>query len=99
VTGGSEDLEVRFRWVTAAPVVLFGAALAAGLVLYLISPSSRIAMAALNAGLVLLIVSPAARMAVAIAERIRRADWTFVTMTALIALELLVVLWRAAKKG
>jgi hypothetical protein len=95
----SEDLELRYRGLTAAPVVLFGLALAVGLVLYLFSPSSRLAAAALNAGLVLLIASPAARMAVAVAERIRRGDWTFVIMTVVIALELLVVMWRAGARG
>jgi uncharacterized membrane protein len=58
-----------------------------------------VALGALNAGLLLLIASPAARMAVALAERIRRADWTFVIMTVVIALELVVVLWRASVRS
>jgi hypothetical protein len=99
VSGRIDDLEVRYRWVSAAPIALFGLAFAFGLVVYLVAPLNPAALGALNAGLLLLIASPAARMAVALAERIRRADWTFVIMTVVIALELVVVLWRASVRS
>ncbi len=90
-----QDLEARFRPLSVAAVLIFSASLALGLVVYLISPESRLALLALHAGLLILIASPAIRISVAAAERIRRRDWPFVLMTLAIVAELLVVLWRA----
>lgn len=95
---GQRDLEVRYQWVSLAAVVAFGLALASGLLLYLLRPDSRAAQMLLQAGLVLLMLSPAVRLLVAVAERIRRRDWSFVLMTALVVVELGIVMWRAAQK-
>jgi uncharacterized membrane protein len=92
-----DDLEARYRPLSVAAVLLFSALLAVGLGLYLLFPDERLALSALNAGLVVLIASPAIRIGVALAERIRRRDWTFVAMTLAVIAELMVVLWRAAK--
>ena len=91
-----EDLEIRFRWISIAFVMLFSAAFALGLVLYVLEPGGRAAVAAIHGGLLLLIASPVARMAVATAERLRQRDWSFFAMTLVIAIELVVVLWRAS---
>lgn len=95
MSGRRNDLEVRLRWVSLSVVVLFSLAFALGLILYVMEPTGRAAKAAIHAGLVLLIASPAARMGLAAAERIRQRDWQFVMMMMVIALELVVVLWRA----
>ena len=85
------------RWLSAAPVGLFAAAFAVGLTLYLLAPESPAAAVALNVGIIILIGSPVVRIAVETADRIRRRDWTFVAMTAVICAELLFVLVRAAR--
>lgn len=90
------DFDETFRWISAAPVALFGIAFALGLLLYLFTPGSSAAATALHAGILLLISSPAVRMAVATAERVHRRDWPFVLMILVIAAEILLVLWRSA---
>lgn len=95
MTEGPEDLEIRYRWLSVAVVILFGTAFMVGLVLYVMDPESRAALVALHTGLIALLASPAVRMAVAAAERIRRRDWVFVVMMLVIAGELAFVLWRA----
>lgn len=92
------DLERRFGWLSTALVVLFGGALAAGMVLHLMSPATLLSVRLLETGLVLLMAAPALRILIAVAERIRRRDWPFVIMTAVVVLELAIVLWRAASK-
>ena len=98
MNSGNDDLETTFRWVSIAIVLTFSAAFAVGLAIYFVAPGSGAALMALNVGLLLLIASPVARMSIATAERIRRRDWGFVLMVAAIALELVVVLWRATMK-
>ena len=93
-----DDLEVRFRVLSIAAVLMFSASLAVGLALYLLFPDQRVGLVALNMGLLILIASPAIRISVALAERIRRRDWTFVWMTLVVIAELMVVLWRAGQE-
>lgn len=93
------DLEGRFGWLSTALVMLFGSALSAGLVLHLVAPESLLSVRLVETGLVLLMAAPALRILVAVAERIRRRDWPFVIMTAVVVLELAIVLWRAASKA
>jgi hypothetical protein len=93
------DLEVRFGWVGIASVVAFGALLAAGIVLHVADPGGAASRGMLEAGLVTLMFAPAVRLSLAVAERVRRRDWTFVLMTAVVVLELAIVMWRAASKG
>ncbi|MEX1127348.1 MAG: DUF1634 domain-containing protein [Vicinamibacterales bacterium] len=92
------DLDERFLWVSRANVMLFGAAMVAGLVLHLASPYGVLSVRLLQAGLVLLMAAPALRILTAVAERIRRRDWVFVLMTAIVVVELGIVLWRAATR-
>ena len=99
MTPRRNDLEVRYRWISIVVVGLFSSAFALGLVLYVMEPAGRAAATAVHAGLLLLIASPAVRMAVAGAERIRRRDWALAAMLLVIALELVVVLWRASLKN
>lgn len=99
MTGRNDDLETAFQWVSIAIVLMFSTAFAVGLAIYFVAPGSATALTALNAGLLLLIASPVARISIATAERIRRRDWGFVLMVGAIALELVVVLWRAVEKA
>jgi hypothetical protein len=92
------DLDERFVWVARANVVLFGVALVAGLVLHLVSPDGVLSVRLLQAGLVLLMAAPALRILIAVSERLRRRDWVFVLMTAVVVIELAIVLWRAAAR-
>ncbi len=92
------DLEVRLRWLSVSHVALFGLALMAGVVLHLASSGCVLSGWLLQAGLGLLMAGPAVRILIAVAERIRRRDWPFVLMTVIVAIELAIVLWRAASK-
>lgn len=93
------SLEVRFRWLSVMIVVGFGAALLAGTILHVIAPGSRASVGFLHTGIVMLMTAPALRIVIAVAERIRRRDWTFVLMTVIVVIELSIVLWRAAEKS
>lgn len=98
MTGSRANLEIRYRWILVVIVLLFGAVLAAGLSAYMLNQASGVSRLALNSGLILLMASPAVRMMVATAERIRLRDWTFLAMTAVVALELSLVMWRAVSR-
>jgi hypothetical protein len=98
VSGKHDDLERRFRWLSVGAVFVFSAALAFGLLLYVADQGSDASRIALQTGLVLLMSAPAVRILVATAERIRRRDWTFLLMTAIVAIELSLVLRRAATR-
>ncbi|MBA2302333.1 MAG: DUF1634 domain-containing protein [Acidobacteria bacterium] len=95
----TDDLEIRYRWLSIAVVILVGGAFALGLILYVLDRGSGASLQALNAGLLLLMAAPAVRILVAGAEQIRRGDWTFVLLTAIVAAEIGVVLWRASARG
>ena len=99
MTARAADLEVRFRWLSVAVLVLYGVAFAVGLLLYALEPASQASLVLLHAGLLLLMASPAVRILVAIAERTRRQDWRFLAMTVVVLAELGVVLWRAATRS
>ena len=93
------NLEVRFRWLSVLIVVAFGTALLAGLGLHVTAPGSSASVWFLQTGIVMLMTAPALRIVIAVAERIRRKDWTFVLMTVFVVFELAFVLWRAAQKA
>ncbi|HJR61662.1 MAG TPA: DUF1634 domain-containing protein [Vicinamibacterales bacterium] len=99
MTGLPGDLEVRYRWLLLGSVILFGVAFAFGLILYVLDEGSAASLLWLQTGLVLLMASPAVRMLVASVERIRRRDWTFLALTAVVVAELALVLWRAATRS
>ena len=93
-----QDLDVRFGWIGIATVIAFGALLLCGLVLHLLDPGGAASRRTLEAGLVTLMVAPAVRLTIAVAEGLRRRDWSFVAMAAIVVLELALVMWRAATK-
>ena len=93
------DIEVRLRWLSPALVAAFAAALTAGVLLHLVSPYSHLSVRLLQTGLVLLMAAPGVRILVAVAERVRRRDWSFVLMTVIVVAELALVLWRAGRQG
>jgi hypothetical protein len=94
----TDNMEARFRRLSIGIVFLSGAAFALGVILYAADQSSRVAALVLQAGLLLLMAAPGVRILVATAERLRRRDWTFLLMTAVVVMELAVVMWRAAQK-
>lgn len=94
----SQDLEVRFGWVGMTAVIAFGALLMTGLVLHLFDSGGTASRGMLAAGLVTLMLAPGVRLTIAVAERVRRREWSFVVMAAIVALELAIVMWRAAAK-
>jgi hypothetical protein len=98
MSADAHDIEVRFRWVSTGAVILFGAALGIGLLLHVAHADGPWAAWTLELGLLTLMIAPALRLAVAVAERVRRRDWTFVAMTVVVVVELLVVMWRASTK-
>jgi hypothetical protein len=79
--------------------MLFGVTLAFGLILYMLDHESRGAALVLHAGLILLMAAPGVRMLVAAAERIRRQDWAFLLLMAVVVVEIGVVLWRAVTRS
>ena len=93
------SLEVRFRWLSIASVVLFGVALSAGMVLHLAAPDSIVSARVLQVGLVALMAAPGVRIVIAVAERIRTRDWPFVLLALTVVIELAIVLWRASDRG
>lgn len=94
----NSDVEVRFGWLAVAVVAGSGALLATGLLLHILQPGGAASRAMLEAGLITLMLAPAVRLALAVAERARRGDWAFVIMTAVVVIELAIVMWRAANK-
>jgi hypothetical protein len=94
----SPDVELRLNWLSVAMVALFGVTLSAGTLLHMFAPDSAASVRMLQAGLVLLMMAPAVRILIAVLERVRRRDWPFVLMTAIVLAELAIVLWRAAAK-
>ena len=94
----ADDIEVRFRWLSTVVLFLFGAAFVVGVIVYTADQASRIATLLLQAGLLLLMAAPGVRIVIATAERLRRRDWTFLLMTAVVVAELGIVCWRAAHK-
>ncbi len=94
----NRDLEDRFLWVVRAMVVVGALALAAGLLMHLAWSDKTVASAYLRAGLVLLMATPALRIVIAVAERLRRRDFQFVLVTAVVVLELSLTMWYATTR-
>lgn len=89
------DLRERFLWVVRAMVVGAGFALAVGLLLHVTGTNARMADESVRVGLVVLMATPVVRVLIAIAERLRRPDLLYVTVTAIVLLELTVTMWYA----
>lgn len=95
----ARDLEIRLRWIYKGTVALFATAFSAGLVLHVVQPGGAASDRLLQFGLVVLMLAPASRVLIAVAERVRRRDWTFVLLTVIVAVELAIVMFRAAQKA
>ena len=88
-TGGLARLERHLGRVLIAGVFASAAALAAGLLLFLLSPgvlSGRL----LALGLIILMATPMLRVVVSVAEYARMRDWFFVATTLVVLAELAV---------
>lgn len=92
------DLEERFLWVVRAAVIAGGLALAAGLLMHLAWPDKAAANTYLRAGLMLLMATPVLRIVIVLAERIKRRDYQFVLITAVVLLELSLTMWFATMR-
>jgi hypothetical protein len=86
------------HWVSVAIVVLFAGGFALGLLLYMLDPGSAPAGLLLESALLALMAAPVVRLAAAVSERLRWRDWSFLLMASIVAVELGIVLWRAANK-
>ena len=75
--------------VLRAGVISSSTCLAVGLVLSLLQSGSPLASSLLTIGVVVLLMTPVARVIVSIAEYARTRDWVFLTLTAIVLLELL----------
>ena len=95
---GSRDLEDRLLWIVKTGVLASGLTLAAGLALHVFQGDTSAARSLLALGLVLLMSVPAVRVVLAIAERLRRRDWYFVTATLIVLVELSVAMWFASRR-
>lgn len=74
-------LETHLGRLLVTGVVVSAVALLIGLVLYLISPGSRVSHALLVAGLFALMATPMLRVIVSFAEYVRMKDWFFMATT------------------
>ena len=79
-------LERLIGRVLRAGVALSTACLTAGLVLSSAAPG--VAATLLDAGILVLLATPVARVLVSIVEYIHERDWRFVTLTAIVLVEL-----------
>ena len=80
-------IERTIGTVLTVGVLVSTVALAAGLILALVGAPG--ASLLLNVGIVTLLVTPVARVLVSIVEYAAARDWTFVTLTAIVLVELL----------
>jgi uncharacterized membrane protein len=80
-------LERTIGIVLRVGVTASSIALAAGLVLSLLgAPGTQVL---LHIGILTLLATPVARVMVSVAEYVRERDWTFVTLTTIVLVELL----------
>jgi uncharacterized membrane protein len=85
----SDDLEATLGRVLGAGVTLSTVTLAAGLGSALLLGEVWWTTALLRAGVVLLIATPCARVLISSIAYMRRRDWLFAVLTAIVLLELL----------
>jgi uncharacterized membrane protein len=82
-------LERTIGLVLRVGVTASSIALASGLVLSFLGGPGPAAQLLLQIGILTLLATPVARVMVSIAEYVRERDWTFVTLTAIVLIELL----------
>ena len=75
--------------VLRAGVTISSLCFAVGLVLSLLGDGSGVATIVLHAGVVVLLATPGARVVVSIVEYANERDWLFVTLTAVVLVELM----------
>jgi uncharacterized membrane protein len=88
-TGGVQRLERVVGIVLRAGVTISSICLAAGLAWTLARGADSSAKLLLQIGIIVLLSTPVARVIVSIGEYIVERDWPFVTLTAIVLLELL----------
>jgi uncharacterized membrane protein len=102
VTKDSESLarfERNLGRLLMTAVVVSASTLAAGLVLFLLSPHSVAAARFLTAGLFMLMATPVLRVTVSIAEYVRMRDWVFVITTVIVLIQLTITFVLAFHRG
>lgn len=82
-------LEQLIGVVLRAGVTVSSACLAAGVIASLVAPGSTPATVLLHVGVLVLLATPVARVVISIVEYALDNDWTFVTLTAIVLVELL----------
>jgi uncharacterized membrane protein len=87
---GAERLERIVGLVLRVGVTISSVSLTAGLAASFWNEGSPIARLLLNAGVVVLLATPIARVVVSIGEYASERDWTFVTLTTIVLVELMV---------
>ena len=85
-----DDLEATLGRVLGAGVILSTVALAAGLASNLVLGGGWWTAALLKAGVVLLIATPIARVLISSIAYVRRRDWVFALLTAIVLAELVM---------
>jgi uncharacterized membrane protein len=81
-------LDRRLRWVFTIGSIVSAACLAAGLVLYFVSPQGAAAARLLSLGLMILMATPLLRVVVSLVEYFWLRDWLFVLTTLVVLAEL-----------
>ena len=82
-------LERSIGFVLRAGVVASSTFLTVGLVLALLSGEQRTALLLLHAGVILLLITPVARVVVSIVQFATARDWTFMSLTLVVLVELM----------
>jgi hypothetical protein len=92
-----DDLETTLGRVLRAGVTLSTVALASGLACDLLLGGGWWTTALLKAGVVLLIATPIARVLISSIAYVRRRDWLFALLTAIVLVELLTSIVAAVR--
>ena len=86
------DIDKSALWLARAVMVSSGIALAAGLLLHITTAASGAASLVLTVGLMLLMSIPIVRVSAVIVDRLWNRDYQMVVLTALVLVELSVVI-------
>jgi uncharacterized membrane protein len=87
---GLSRLERTIGRVLRAGVAVSSLLLIAGLGLTRFHRAEAVGSIVLTAGIGILIATPAARVAISLAEYVRERDWTFVALTSVVLLTLMI---------
>jgi uncharacterized membrane protein len=92
VDNGTARLERRLGRLFVAGLTLSASSLVCGLVLFVGAPDGPLAMRFLRAGLLILMFTPLLRVFFSVVEYARMGDWLFVTVTAVVLVQLAVTM-------